>query len=256
MAPPNPLEIQNFLSDYRTSQGERYVSASTPRYAPSIALSEDRSVTGRPRRRRSASSSSSATVRSSVFDTYDTRTVSSTSTAPPTYGIAQDHRPLLPPPQVLVCEFAGYSSCDFVFDLDDVDGWIEHIAIQHLRTRYPSYSCCWFCNSGKFQARSGKSTDLRACYWERMRHIAEHFRNGKTPDEIRPDFFFLDHIHHHGLIDDYTFQVAMSWHEGPQVDNIYPRGSLPTVQEEDYYAERSPPRERHRRRRDGSIVYL
>ena len=218
-------------------------------------MSDSRRLHRRSQYGRSISSSSRGTIPSEIFDQpYADQpyapTVWSMSTAPSLYG---------PPPPLdrLVCEFVGYTRCSVSFDPRDVEGWIEHNAKDHLGKKYPPYSICWFCDT-VFPPESTSSGDRRRSYRDRMEHIAAHFVQGSTVGDMRPDFYFLDHIYQEGFIDHRTFEAAKAYHEAPQTDDVYPAGwrcppKQPAMQPERYSVQ---PRERYRVRRDGTIRYL
>lgn len=232
-------------------------------YAPSLMMSE----VERPRiRRREPSSSSGGTIQSSTFDPSDT--ISSVSTAPQstTSRRRRDHerRPSVPMPQDrssrLVCEFFRYSKCHATFDPNDVEGWIKHNAKEHLKKEYPMYSICWFCDGYKFQAISDSRDDRRQAYNDRMRHIAGHFHghDSLTGHDMRPDFFFLNHLNDNNLISRRAFEKAKAKTEVPKPNDmeLYPAGSRPPRQTRAEMYPVAPPGERYRVLSDGRIVYL
>ncbi|KAH7149803.1 hypothetical protein B0J13DRAFT_522889 [Dactylonectria estremocensis] len=181
----------------------------------------------------SASSSSDATSYPSLFD-QDIRTVSSKSSNPASIGPPRNHqhRPNLGPgPSRLPCEFIHYHGCQTTFDADDQEGWIAHVAY-HLGNNFPAHCICWFCDR-EFVAQSNSPEDCWFSYHTRMSHIAGHFRDqGLQVAQMRPDFFFLDHLRHHMLISDDEFYRATSTrHELPQIPNLHPRGWRPEIEE-------------------------
>ncbi|RDA87349.1 hypothetical protein CP532_2652 [Ophiocordyceps camponoti-leonardi (nom. inval.)] len=170
----------------------------------------------------SSSLSSSATPRSSIFDPFDGQSVYSASTAPPRQGPEPLHRQRAPVPDFsatwLPCEFHRLSRCQERFAVEDVDIWIQHIVRDHLGGKLPSYCICWFCDRVDFRAGPDRAEN----YQRRMRHIASHIRDeGKTAAEVRWDFHFLDHLHHHGLVSEPVFHWATQQSELPP-----PRGMI------------------------------
>jgi hypothetical protein len=182
-------------------------------YATSLMLS-DQTTNGPPTQSTNMSIASSATYVSSCFDKPTPRT---------TY-VLTDPAPISP---LLVCEFIGLGGCDEVFDSTNEAGWIAHIAEVHLHYMFPATCICWYCDR-TFRAPSYSQADTEACYRKRMHHIAKHLRDNPAPgSQMRPDFYFLNHLHDCGLIDEEMFQRATIYHEVPQIPDLYPAGSRP-----------------------------
>ncbi|KAH7136249.1 hypothetical protein EDB81DRAFT_77383 [Dactylonectria macrodidyma] len=148
---------------------------------------------------RSSSSSSGSTSRSSLFEETEVQiTPSRSSSIDHMVGFQRQTTPNLGTSR-LPCEFVRYHDCGATFDIDDEEGWIAHIA-HHLCNKFPPHCICWFCNR-EFVAQSDSLADCWVSYHARMLHIAQHFRiQHLVASQIRPDFFFLDHLHHHMLI--------------------------------------------------------
>lgn len=193
-----------------------------------------------------ASSSSRHTRRSSTFSRGDAQTISTELTVP--------SRPGSPP--LLTCEFVGYNDCNQEFGLNNVNDWINHMAADHLGNRFPTSSKCWFCTRN-FEAASLDLSGLWACYRNRMLHIAEHFRSGWTYADMRPDYFFLEHLNENDLIHPARYEAAKEWHEVPQIEGLYPAGSrFPRREHASHEYDRHEPRERYRVRSNGQRVRL
>ncbi|KAF7562602.1 hypothetical protein G7046_g1537 [Stylonectria norvegica] len=193
-----PADIHVWIGNYQASRGTRIIpeQSAVPRsymYAESLDISEPGRRVPRSQHSR-VSSASGATAHSAYFDTYYAETVSSVSTAPPLGGPTPSlrERPAVPTPSLLVCEFVRYHRCPYTFEPDNEEGWISHVSEQHLGFNFPAYCMCWFCPS-TFEAISGEPVDRAACYRDRMHHIAGHFRRGATGNDMRPDFYFVDH---------------------------------------------------------------
>ena len=201
-------------------------------HAPAISVSRSSNFESDTRQRRrhqkershASTSSSGATKHSTLFDrSSDTCSVSSSAcTDIPRNGPEPLHRqrPPLPlpspwsvPAPLMPCEFHWYDDCQVQLGLHDVDDLVDHILMVHLNETPPPYSICWFCDQGKFKSVTESPEEREAAYRRRMAHIASHFRNGLTVAEIRPDFFFLEHLHNNGLIADAKFQEAKGWSE-------------------------------------------
>ncbi|KAF8856492.1 hypothetical protein BDZ45DRAFT_594235 [Acephala macrosclerotiorum] len=53
-----------------------------------------------------------------------------------------------------------------------------------------------------------------------MYHVAEHFENGQTYEDLRPDFFVVEHMRENGLLSDEDFKFAMQITERPKCDGL------------------------------------
>lgn len=238
-------DVNGFLGEFNAQKGTQLTRDAFPiippsHYPHSLMLSDQAT---------SPSIRSNSTCMSSCFHTN-----TSISTAPPPHGPPPLHRqrPALPTASLLVCEFAGFQPCGALFDPSDEEAWISHIVDNHLNGILPRVSMCWFCSDvPRFEAVS-KSRE--ASFRERMSHIAWHFRNGWSGDQMRPDFFLLDHVHSHGLISEDVFQWAKRFHEVPQIPNLYPAGwRRPGQQQQDVVVvvEAKVGRSQRRNRRSG-----
>lgn len=137
-----------------------------------------------------------------------------------------------PSPSRLPCEFVGYDHCEETFNIDDKDGWISHIIQCHLGNNFPPRCICWFCDE-EYVAQSSSTVDCWESYQLRMDHIAEHFRTSNLGvDEIRPDFFFLDHIHRHGLVSKEEYRHATKYRELKQITDLHEASWRPTGQDQ------------------------
>ncbi|KYK58424.1 hypothetical protein DCS_05439 [Drechmeria coniospora] len=231
-----PEEINRFLADvhrnrngtsrYRTSDTTvPFVAPPGQYYASEILLSETGSRGRGAGVRRPTSKGSSATEWTTVFDDTDGYSVYSASTAPLPYGPEPLHlrRPPVTDtiPSWLPCEFRRLSGCQENFGLDETDEWIEHITSDHLAGECPMYSICWFCDDARFASASAHAVDKVKAFRARMYHVANHFRNGMVAADIRPDFWYLDHLHLRGLIDERAFQLAAQQSESvPQPRDV------------------------------------
>ncbi|KAF4976562.1 hypothetical protein FZEAL_6796 [Fusarium zealandicum] len=238
VTPDITADVNGFIYDFNARKGtqrtrhSQIFSAVLPSHYPQSLMLSDR-ATALSTRSINTSTNSRSTLMSSCFDRPRTQTASSIFTAPPLHGPAPQHRnrPVLPSASPLVCEFIGFVGCNAIFDPEDEAGWIGHIAHHHLNNTFPMVCICWFCgNVPAFTAASNSQADREACYRRRMHHIAWHFRNGWSGSQMRPDFFFLDHVHENGLITEEVFQQAKRYHEVPQIPNLYPSGWRPEHQ--------------------------
>ncbi|KAG7407461.1 hypothetical protein DER46DRAFT_373752 [Fusarium sp. MPI-SDFR-AT-0072] len=223
-------DINGFISQHNAMRGQRHTRDAIPAmipsyYAPSLMLSE-RDNNGTPTQSISMSTASSSTFMSSCFDRPTPQTSSVYTEPPPVASLPQSQSYVTP--SILTCEFLGFGDCDVVFDSNDESRWIAHIASCHLRNIFPTVCICWFCDR-EFRASSHNQADAETCYRKRMHHIAKHFRNGLSGRQMRPDFFLLDHLYHHRLINEEMYQRARAYHEASQVQiqNLYPAGWRP-----------------------------
>ncbi|KAH8160320.1 hypothetical protein CIB48_g7928 [Xylaria polymorpha] len=106
----------------------------------------------------------------------------------------------------LPCEFVGYSGCDLTFAIDDVDNWIEHTISDHLKENLPKRVVCWFCGDWIFDYKNTK--DRRKNFENRMWHIRDHFLDGMTAQDMRPDHHLDMHLQDFGLIPEYGCPVT------------------------------------------------
>ncbi|OTA79948.1 hypothetical protein M434DRAFT_17920 [Hypoxylon sp. CO27-5] len=159
---------------------------------------------------------------------------------------------------VLPCEFVGLESCDTTFNYDETDAWIEHIIVDHLHDRLPSKVACWFCDAYLFDAKAPQVRDRRLNFHIRMEHIREHIAEGKTANDIRPDFHMIDHLRRYRLISEATYNQVKRWHEvslrPEHMRHVYPHDYIPperrTTQQErsNRLAIEFPKEERQRKR--------
>jgi hypothetical protein len=219
-------DINGFISQHnarREPLPSQHPFTPTPRYYASTLIVSEEGANSPPTQSVSMSNASSSTYMSSCFDMPTPQTSSTRAEPPPA---SAPYLQLSLPSSPLVCEFVRYTGCNATFDTNDEAGWIQHIATFHLGNTFPTLCVCWFCDR-EFRASSHSQSDIEACYQKRMHHIAKHFRRGVTGRQIRPDFFFLDHVHNYGLIDEETFQREKICHEAPQLSGLHPTGWRP-----------------------------
>ncbi|KAI0479252.1 hypothetical protein GGR56DRAFT_369678 [Xylariaceae sp. FL0804] len=134
----------------------------------------------------------------------------------------------------LPCELRILGLCDFASD--DVDSWVEHVAGEHLGYVFPDVLICWFCDECIFDRHSADAGgDGRWSLWQRAEHIRDHLVSEPLNAErdVRPDFFMLDHLRLHGIIDEDTYREirrgAAGWdgRNVPRVGGLYPAGFVP-----------------------------
>ncbi|KAI2634188.1 hypothetical protein GGS26DRAFT_33811 [Hypomontagnella submonticulosa] len=164
---------------------------------------------------------------SSLYTTSTQFTTTSASTA--THGFYQHAVGT----GVLPCEFVGLASCDLTFYLDDTDAWIEHISTEHLQEKLPSKSICWFCDDFVFDSKAREFGNDRSYAFDcRMKHIRGHIvEEGKTTQDMRPDYHMTEHLRRHKLITEEVYQLALKWTELPcpreQLRHVFPPHHVP-----------------------------
>ncbi|KAI0852091.1 hypothetical protein F5Y00DRAFT_206687 [Daldinia vernicosa] len=155
---------------------------------------------------------------SSYTEGTDTASICSDNTMPTQYGDPNDglYNPYpAPDPRAmgLPCEFVGFG-CNQTFNFNEVDAWIEHIIADHLLHKLPSKAICWFCDTWRFDSKAPEvGYDRRQNFENRMWHIREHFIEGKTVHDIRPDFHMLEHLHRHKIIAEDTYIECKRWND-------------------------------------------
>ncbi|KAH6990434.1 hypothetical protein BKA56DRAFT_206951 [Ilyonectria sp. MPI-CAGE-AT-0026] len=221
--------VEDFHAQRSRNPGYFQPSSETPSYYAPRIMSESSHLPMPSAGTQYSSASSAGTQCSSMFD--DVYTHSSMSTSPPDDAPPHhyQHQPVLGPgPSRLLCEWVEYGHCGATFNVNDEEGWISHIVQSHLGNNFPTHCVCWFCD-GEFIAQSNSAADCWVSYQARMYHIADHFRTqGLRANQMRPDHFFLDHIHRHGLIRDEEYRYAINSHELEQIPGLHEAGWRPT----------------------------
>ncbi|KAI1325867.1 hypothetical protein F5Y16DRAFT_400894 [Xylariaceae sp. FL0255] len=170
-----------------------------------------------------------------------------------TQTVIEEPYPHFPIPNTLPCEFVGYDACDETFALDDVESWIEHIKVEHLRDNLPNKVLCWYCDDFTFDYRKAGG-DRNVNFHQRMEHIRDHIvTEGLTSRHIRPDHHMNNHLRAVGLISDESYGSVARWSEVPQGPYIFPYSAeIPDVIDNRYHqgavVESSDSRRRRRHR--------
>lgn len=140
----------------------------------------------------------------------------------------------------LWCEFSELQRCGATFRADDEAGWIAHHAA-HLGGTFPRKLMCWFCDDDHHApfvvvkdrdcsttAAEAEAEARYANFELRMRHVREHILGDgrrRTPDDVRPDFFVVEHLGRRGLLDEDTYRHAMAFSEMPDKYRLPGSGS-------------------------------
>lgn len=150
-------------------------------------------------------------------------------------------------PYNLPCEFYAIGGCEAFFEYDDTEAWVEHIIVDHLQDKLPKRIDCWFCTSYAFSTKDpGVNGDLRLNFQRRMEHIRAHVKDGKTANDMMPDFHMLDHLLKHDLISEGRYNEVRRWHGLPA-----PRDHLKGFYKPDFI-----PPERHRQTERSNMVQI
>lgn len=255
LSPDSALDgINEFLEDHhhRASSRERRPlvmgSSFNPPPQPSrqsrsrapVVFARHQNPVSKPHRRASTvTATSSSTDQSSGFDSSRyTESDYSASTAPS----------LGPDPQgegsgFLPCEFVGFAVCNFQYNLADTEQWINHIIDDHLGYRLPQKCACWYCDDYVFDINENGLDEITN-FRQRLYHIREHITyNGYGISNIRPDYNFVAHLWSLGMINQSTYDAALSHREGP-------RSNVTGIYRYDFV----PPERQYQQDRNASVV--
>lgn len=130
----------------------------------------------------------------------------------------------------LPCEFVGFHGCDQSFALEDVDGWIEHMILEHLESKLPRKACCWFCDRVFDYKETGGNR--RNNFDQRMCHIRDHLAEGMSIQHMRVDHYMNDHLWDHKLIAPEPYAYTSRYSEVPQDKTIIPHDAIPPQMQE------------------------
>ncbi|KAJ9165052.1 hypothetical protein NKR19_g866 [Coniochaeta hoffmannii] len=180
-------------------------------------------------RAQSTNSSDASSVAPSIFTRAPATTSSGLSSLPPRhmnfnqtlvamaandYGPIGNNQPIAEATTSfpLWCELCVLRDCPVTFPIDQTQEWIEHHC-RHLQEQYPSRLMCWFCDHVPFvSARDGRYGNFR----DRMEHIREHISSDyMRMDDMRPDFYMINHLGERGIIDAAMRDIALKFSELP-----------------------------------------
>ncbi|KAI0193506.1 hypothetical protein F4808DRAFT_357538 [Astrocystis sublimbata] len=157
------------------------------------------------------------------------------------------------PSRSLPCEFVSMG-CNKRFELDDVDGWIDHVVFDHLGNKLPKKVACWFCDTLTFDYHNS-GNDRRSNFESRMWHIRDHILvDGFGDHDIRPDHFFMEHLEKHEIVSEQAYYYTRQYSEVPQGDWIIPHEAVPKEWEQqergecEYYDPQKDKRKDRRRK--------
>ncbi|KAK8039228.1 hypothetical protein PG993_007639 [Apiospora rasikravindrae] len=180
---------------------------------------------------------------------------STASTAP---SVFNDHATIDPPhnPRYrLPCEYARLGLCNETFGPEETDFWEWHVGTLHLQDRLPPHCICWFCDQ-EFSA-TDHNGDERENFRFRLEHIRDHIIQGRlNAQDMRPDYFLLEHMYRNGLLEKVHYQLECSYTEGPTASGIVEYNYTPPERRrakelESRVYHDNDKEERRRRRRQG-----
>ncbi|KAK8006395.1 hypothetical protein PG991_012692 [Apiospora marii] len=201
-------------------------------YAPSVVSSKSRRSSTRSASTRSASTASSAV--SKVFSHRSDKSCRTTSSSPPpstaslpsVYFAHAVPNPPHNPQFILPCEFARLGLCNETFGPYETGIWEDHIVVDHFESKPPPHCICWFCD--KEFASNDHHGDRGINFALRLEHIREHFlQDGLTAQQMRPDYFLLEHLHLHKLLPKELYQRECKRNEGPRASGIVRHDYIP-----------------------------
>jgi len=123
-------------------------------------------------------------------------------------------------PSRLPCVFPH---CSVSVDINSTSraDWYSH-SLSHFEDFLPpACSLCIFCS------KTFSHTDPWVSWRKRMQHIGDHFENGKTIEESRPDFGFICYLRNAGLLSEVDYQRIMTYTERPSVAGLRPHDYIP-----------------------------
>ena len=113
-----------------------------------------------------------------------------------------------------LCEFA-FLGCGLTFHPTQTDSYISHTASHFLSRRPPPKTICIFCNRIFENAR-----DREGSWEQRIRHMADHFRNGALERDTRPDFHTIEYMGRKGILSREDYKSAKAFTERPVCDGL------------------------------------
>jgi len=131
------------------------------------------------------------------------------------------------------CSYGCSIKQDFVslglsFHSTQIGAWISPGASHAAKHHPPPTPCCTFCDL-VFE----NIADPNLSWRPRMGHIAIHFQNRARREDMRPDFFLIEHMRKKGLLSAEDYKWAIRHTKSPGYDSLvrYPlvRQPLPTL---------------------------
>ncbi|KAK7977538.1 hypothetical protein PG996_003592 [Apiospora saccharicola] len=206
-------------------------------YAPSFVSSKSGRSSTRSTSTRSASTTSSAVSRvfshksdKSCSTASSSRPPSTASTAPSVFLAHAIPNPPHNPQCILPCEYARLGLCNETFGPDETALWEEHIVVDHFDRKLPPHCICWFCD--KEFGSSDYNVDDSSNFKFRLDHIREHFLQSRLTvqemvQQMRPDYFLLEHLHLNRLLPEALYQRECKLNEGPRASGVVRHDFIP-----------------------------
>jgi hypothetical protein len=117
----------------------------------------------------------------------------------------------------LPCEFF-FLGCNLRFDPGHLGAWISHSESHFVNAPLPTTAICTFCDEATFRSDGDAVTNWR----DRMLHIFDHLAAFTPSDQMRPDFWVIEHMQKYGLISSEDHAHSEQGTERPHSDNMYP----------------------------------
>ena len=123
----------------------------------------------------------------------------------------------------LPCEF-HFIGCNVRFHPENFEAWYSHTTSHFLHHEPPPYSICVFCDEGNACFRADEDNDRYTTWRNRLLHITGHLADGKTLEDVRPDYFLIDYMRNLGLVTQHDYACAVSFTERPFCIGLVPLG--------------------------------
>ncbi|KAK8087017.1 hypothetical protein PG994_001991 [Apiospora phragmitis] len=226
---------------------------------PSVVAPTYRSSTGSASTR---SASTTSIAQNSVWSRRSGKSYHTTLSSPPRStastvpSVINAHATINPPnnPQLrLPCEYARLGLCSETFGPEETDFWEYHIGLEHLQYNLPPRCICWFCDQ-EFSSEDHDG-DRNHNFHLRLDHISDHIiHEGLGAQQMRPDYFLLEHMYRNGLLEAPHYQRECRYTEGPTASGIVEYNYTPPERRrarelESRVYHDNDKEERHRRRR-------
>jgi hypothetical protein len=173
----------------------------------------------RQNRRTTTASFSSSTAANDSDDQSNASFPSSVTSSVPSLNPPQPVAPMNPINYgyEFRCEFE-FVGCQLSFHPTQIDSYISHTTSHFVDHRPPPRTCCIFCDR-----RFENSHDPVASWRKRILHIADHQRHLARPEDMRPDFFVIEHMRKKGIITVEDYKWATRHTERPLCDGLVDR---------------------------------
>jgi len=135
----------------------------------------------------------------------------------------------------LQCEFC-FMGCEIRYGPSCIEEWISHTQSHLHDSPPPSNAGCIFCHENLNTPESESKKDP---WRQRMLHIAEHFKEGASEDDLVPDYTLVIYLKDRGLITDEDYSNAIKYQGIPGINA--PAEEISTLQgRKQWKRDRSP----------------